>query len=130
TATQAVTSPPGLPEIPAGVLPSRARPCSFPCSFPAIPALPGPSVTFFQAVAHAPHGGDPVGAELPTQVTDVDVDDVGTGIEVVAPHLAEQLFPGQHLPRVPQERLGERELPSRQIHRLAAHVRTSRPQVQ
>ena len=39
-----------------------------------------------QPVAHPPHGRDPVRAELAAQVADVDVDDVGAGVEVVAPH--------------------------------------------
>src|SRR3712207_9178202 len=34
-----------------------------------------------EAVAHPPHRLDPVGAELAAQVADVDVDDVGAGVD-------------------------------------------------
>ena len=40
-----------------------------------------------EAVAHAAHGLDRVRAELLAQVADVDVDDVRTRVEVIAPHV-------------------------------------------
>ena len=66
------------------------------------------------------HGRDRVGAELLAQVADVDVDDVGAGVEVEAPDLVEQLLAGQHLAGVGHEDLGERELARRQVDLLAA----------
>ena len=48
---------------------------------------------------------------LPPQAADVHVDDVGLGVEVVAPHLLEQHGPGDHLPGVPHEVLQQLELP-------------------
>src|SRR5204862_5337112 len=53
------------------------------------------------AVAHAAHGLDALSADLAAKCPDVDVDDVGAGVEVVSPHVGEDLLPGQHLPGVP-----------------------------
>src|SRR6478735_1773657 len=69
-----------------------------------------------EAVAHPTHRGDGVGAELPAQVADVHVHDVGAGVEVHAPHVVEQLLAGEHLPGVHHEHLGQRELAGRELH--------------
>src|ERR1700753_1199371 len=68
-----------------------------------------------QAVSGPAQGLDAPGPELLAQVADVDIDDVGPGVEVVAPDVAEQLLARQHLTRVAQERLGQRELAGRQL---------------
>ena len=70
----------------------------------------------FEAVAHAADRVDPFGAELAPQVANVNVDDVGARVEVVAPDVAEQLFAGEYLARVSEEHLREHELSGRQLH--------------
>lgn len=45
-----------------------------------------------EAVAHAAQGHEPVSAELAAQVTNIDIDDIGSRIEVVAPDVAEELL--------------------------------------
>ena len=47
---------------------------------------------FSEPVSDAAYGGDEVGAELASQVSDVDVDDVGAAVEVVSPDPAEKLL--------------------------------------
>src|SRR5918992_2025793 len=68
-----------------------------------------------ELVPHASHRDDPAFAELPAQVPDVDVDDVGTRVVVVPPHGGQELLPGQDLARVPEERFGQRELTGREL---------------
>ena len=81
--------------------PAAARGRRGPRAGPGPPAAPCGSAasrsTAVEPVAHAAHGGDRVGAELLAQVADVDVDDVRAGVEVVAPHVVEQLLAGEHL---------------------------------
>ena len=83
-----------------------------------------------QPVAHAPHGLDPLGTQLAPQVADIHIHHVGPRFEVVAPHAAEQLLPGQHLTGVAQERLGQGELPGREVDRPPADVHPAGAQVQ
>ena len=53
-----------------------------------------------EAVADPAHGLEPVLAELPAQVADVDVDDVRPRVVVVAPDARQQLLAAQDLVRV------------------------------
>ena len=71
--------------------------------------------SYGQPVAHAADGLDHAVAELAAQVPDVDVDDVGAGVEVVPPHVGQKLFARQHLPGMAEEHLGEGELACRQL---------------
>src|SRR5690554_3976631 len=82
------------------------------------------------AVADAADGGDQVGAELLAQVADVDVDDVGAGVEVVAPHVREQLLTRQGLTAVADQHLGERELARRQLDLAVPGIRPTAAQVE
>ena len=54
---------------------------------------------------------------LRAQVADVDVDDVGAGVVVVAPHVGEQLLAAEHLAGVAQEHLEHRELARAELDR-------------
>ena len=58
---------------------------------------------------------DHVLTELAPEVADIDVDHVGSGVEVVTPHVGEQQTARQHLVRVAQESLQEGELASGQL---------------
>jgi len=62
-------------------------------------------------IAGSAHRRDAIGAELAAEVTNVDIDHVRAGIEVETPDLAQQILAAQHLAGVPEELLGERELP-------------------
>jgi hypothetical protein len=64
-----------------------------------------------ESVAGAADGFDPIGSDLAAQVADVDIDDVATGVEVVAPYLRQELFSAEDLVGVAAECFGERELP-------------------
>ena len=46
----------------------------------------------FESVAHTTDGADELVSELFAQVSDVDVDDVGSAVEVVSPHSAQELL--------------------------------------
>src|SRR6516164_4437437 len=83
-----------------------------------------------EPVASAPDGGDPVRPDLVTQVADVDLDDIGARVVVVSPDVAEQLLAAEHLARMPQEHLGQRELPRRQVDRVAGRLGLAGPQVE
>jgi hypothetical protein len=83
-----------------------------------------------EPVAHAADRLDHVPAELAAQVANVNVDHVGLGIEVVPPHVRQQLLAGQDLVGVAQERLGQRELPAGQLDRAAGHGGSPGAQVQ
>jgi uncharacterized protein YhaN len=63
------------------------------------------------------------GAELAAEVADVDVDDVGAGVEVKAPDVAEDLLAGEDLARVAEEQLGEGKLASAEVDEAVADVR-------
>src|SRR5436190_16681670 len=64
-----------------------------------------------QAVPLAPDRLDHVRAELAAQTSDVDVDHVRTGVEVVAPHRREQAFLGHRLAGAAHQLLEQQELP-------------------
>src|SRR5918992_30752 len=53
---------------------------------------------------------DRLRTELLTQVPHVDLDDVRFGLVLVAPDTVEDLLSREHLPLVPEEELGQREL--------------------
>lgn len=57
------------------------------------------------AVSHAAHGGDELGAELFTERADIDLDDVRTGVEIVAPDAREDLLARQHLSGMAKKKL-------------------------
>src|SRR5438067_382155 len=64
-----------------------------------------------EAVAGVTDGTDRgVVAELLAQATDADVDDVGAGIEVVAPDLGEQTLAAEHLARIGGQLVQQLEL--------------------
>ena len=58
--------------------------------------------------------------DLAAQVADVDLDDVGVAVEVVAPHLAQQVVLGDDVAAAAQQRLEQRELPGGQRRRDVA----------
>src|SRR5665213_221051 len=76
-------------------------------------------------ISHAPDGRDDVRSKLPSQVADINVHDIGVGVEVVAPGMAEELLAGEHLTLVGEERLEERELLGGQPHLLPVPLDTS-----
>ena len=84
----------------------------------------------FEAVAHAAHARDPRLAELLARAPDVHVDDVRAGVEVVSPHLAQQLFGVQHLPGVAEEHFRHRELACAQVIRLPVDDGLARAEVE
>jgi hypothetical protein len=69
-------------------------------------------------------------AELASEISDVDVDHVRSGVEVVPPDVREQLLSGQHLAGMTHERLEQRELPCRQLDRSVLGGRASRVEVE
>ena len=81
-----------------------------------------------QDVADAAHGVQQprlaAGLGLAPQVADVDLQRVGGGPEVIAPHAVEDLPAGEHLARVVQEQLEQQELRARQLDQplAAAHL--------
>src|ERR687895_286066 len=89
-------------------------------------AAPGARL-LLEPVAHAADGGDPVVPDLAAQVADVHVHDVRPGIEVVAPDAAQELLAAQHLPRMAEEHLGQRELACTQLYLAAFDDGSSRP---
>src|SRR6266536_1625253 len=62
------------------------------------------------AIALTPHGQDRLHPELRAQAADVDVDDVGAGVEVVSPDGREQPLLGDGLPLVLHQLAQEQEL--------------------
>src|SRR6266511_424930 len=80
-----------------------------------------------QAIAGMANGFDrSVRTELLPQSADANVDDVGTGIEVVAPHLREQALAAQDLTGVPDELVQEPELTIGEIRDLRSGPRLRR----
>lgn len=67
----------------------------------------------------------PQGADI-----DIDVDVVGGGVEVVAPHVTRDLLAREHLVVVAHEHLDERELPGGEVDTTPGHVGPARAQVQ
>ena len=67
---------------------------------------------------------------LAPQVADVDAERVGGGAEVVAPHALEQLRAAEHLARVLEEHLQQRELGARQLERALAAPHLVRARVE
>lgn len=94
------------------------RECS---SAPVIGGFGGGSVVG-ESIAHAADGLDPAGAEFAAQVADVDLDDVGAGVEVESPDLIMQLFAGEHLARMPEQSCSEGELARGQLDLLIIDV--------
>src|SRR5690625_5806554 len=66
-------------------------------------------------VARAPHRLDPVGPELVAQVAHIDVDDVGTWIEVEAPDPGGGRLPAEHWVGGPQDLLHQRVFPGGEL---------------
>src|SRR5512133_1311580 len=87
------------------------------------PAVRGSSL-LSQRVADAAHRVNQArlaaGFGLPPQIADVDVERIGSEAEVVAPHALEDDRARQHLARVAQEQLEEREFRPRQLDQAAA----------
>src|ERR1700735_3634866 len=91
------------------------------------PARPRPACGPWSATVGRPqvsrpadglHGGPPAGdVDLPSQVPDVDLDDVEVGDLVrVIPDVREQLGLGHNLTAPPHQVLQESELPGRELH--------------
>jgi hypothetical protein len=83
-----------------------------------------------QPVPDIAHGLHDVRAQLGAQAPHVHVHHVAPGVERVAPHLGQELFPGAHLPRPPHEVLEQEELPFGQADRASAGVRPPGHEVQ
>src|SRR5687767_8393091 len=83
-----------------------------------------------QAIAHPAHGRDPALSQLLAEVPNIDIHDIRAGIEVVAPDVAQELLAAEHLPRMPEEHVGEAELPSGQLDAPGADGQPSRPQIE
>src|SRR2546423_10486767 len=85
-------------------------------------------------VANTSHGVDEprltLCLQLPAQVGDVDLERVGAGPEVVAPHLLEDARARDHHARVVHEQLQEPELGSRQLQLPPGAVDLNRLQVE
>src|SRR6187549_944026 len=67
---------------------------------------------------------------LATQVSDVDVERVRAGTEVVPPDALEDDGAREDLPRVPEEELEQRELGPREIDRTLATADLARAEVE
>src|SRR2546423_8407867 len=72
--------------------------------------------------AYIPDGLDQLGPELRTEPAHVDVHDVGSRVEGVAPHLAEQLLARADLLPVADEVLEEQELAGRECRARVTRV--------
>src|SRR5919201_6987218 len=87
------------------------------------PAAQPWSGVLVEAVAHRAHGGDRRDAvrrrELASQVTDVDVDDIGLAPVLVAPHRLQELLAAEHLALVAQHVDQKVELGARERYRIA-----------
>src|SRR5271165_4080947 len=79
----------------------------------------------------------PCGIELPAQIADLDVDDVGLRHEFEVPHVLEEHRPGHDLARAAHEIFEELEFPRQEIDRSAGaanlaldqiHLDVARPQ--
>src|SRR6476660_1854853 len=70
------------------------------------------------------------GFGLAPQVADVDVERVRREAEVVAPDALEDDRTGEHLARVAQEQLEQRELRSRQLDRATVAMHVARAEVE
>src|SRR5262245_4531993 len=77
-----------------------------------------------QPVAQTTYGFDRRAAvravELVAQVSDVDLDDVWIALEVVRPHVREDLALGHHLAAAPKQELEQRELPGGEVKLIGA----------
>src|SRR2546423_3063206 len=75
--------------------------------------------TVGQAVPRPPQRRDGARAvgrvQLVAQPAHVDLDDVGVALEVVVPHMAQDVLLGHDLALVPQEEFEQRDLPGRQL---------------
>src|SRR4051794_34889211 len=90
---------------------------------------PGPATSptvLSQPIPGAPQRLDALPREryvdLAAQVADVDLDDVGIAVEVLVPHVMQQVGLADDLARMPQQVLEHRELPRRQRDLDAAPV--------
>ena len=63
-----------------------------------------------EAITHSARAGDARLAEFLPQIVDVDLYNIGAGIVVVAPIVGEHLLFAEHLPRMSEQLLREREL--------------------
>src|SRR5687767_8791828 len=79
--------------------------------------------TVTEAVADPSDRLDRVVAELLAQGADVDVDDVGPRLGVVAPHPRQDLVSAEHLSRMAHQHLEQRELASGQVEAICADRR-------
>src|SRR5207344_2186642 len=72
--------------------------------------MPSPALGRPQPVAHAPDRLDVLPTDLAPQVLHVLVDDVGAAVVGEIPDGLDDLRPGQHLARMPEEELEQGEL--------------------
>ena len=75
-------------------------------------------------------GESPFARELAAQVADVDVDQVGAGVEGVAPHAVQDLLARQHLAGMPHQVGEQGELARRERHADAVDLGLAREQVE
>src|SRR6476620_8052773 len=87
---------------------------------PSVVARPVP-VDGDQAIARPAHRFDRGIAELASEVPDVHIHDVRSGIEVEVPHPRHELFPAEDLIRMPHELLEQGRLSPREFHRRSIH---------
>ncbi len=73
---------------------------------------------------------DDVGAQLPTEVSHIDLHDVRARIVIEAPHLVQQLALRHHLARVAHEGLEQRELAGGELDRAVTHAHLPAREVQ
>src|SRR5262245_15300821 len=87
-----------------------------------------------KCVPNTSHGVDQaglaLGLQLPAQVRHVDLERVGAGAEVVAPHLLEDARAAEHHARVVHEQLQQAELGPRELQLALAPAHLHRLQVE
>src|SRR4051794_3972189 len=71
----------------------------------------------------------PVG-ELPAEIPDVDVEDVGSRVVVVAPHGVQDLGAREHLVGMPHQVGEQLELPGRELHSVTGSIDLARSEVE
>src|SRR5437763_13997124 len=85
-----------------------------------------PSCQVLKLVPHPPDGGDHTRMaaghlDFLAHMLHVDVDGAAQALEIVAPHLIEQLLTGKHLPGRARQRQQQIKLFGTQLNRLATH---------
>src|SRR5437588_6818008 len=85
-----------------------------------------PSCKVLKLVPHTPHGGDHARIaagrlDFLAHMLHVDVDGAAEALEIVAPHLIEQLLAGKHLPGRTRQRQQQIKLFGTQLNCPAAH---------